>query len=106
MICYAQLKNVNTDEIILKISSGFQCTVKGCPGGSVARTSDVGSGHDLTAHEFEPRVGLCTDSLEPGDCFGFGVSVSLCPSPAHALSLSGVEVIALRHKKVRNNGMI
>ena len=75
-------------------------------GGSVGRASDSGSGHDLTAHEFEPRVGLCTDSLEPGDCFGFGVSVSLCPSPAHALSLSGVEVIALRHKKVRNNGMI
>ena len=23
-----------------------------------------GSGHDLTVHEFEPRVGLCTDNTE------------------------------------------
>ena len=28
------------------------------------------------------------DSSEPGACFGFRVSLSLCPSPAHALSLS------------------
>ena len=28
--------------------------------------SDFGSGHDLTAHEFEPRVGLCADSSETG----------------------------------------
>ena len=24
-----------------------------------------GSGHDLAVHEFEPRIGLCTDSPEP-----------------------------------------
>ena len=37
---------------------------------------------------FEPHVRLCADSSEPGACFGFCVSLSLCPSPVHALSLS------------------
>ena len=51
--------------------------------------SDFGSGHNLAIPEFEPRVGLCVvDSSEPGACFGFRVSLSLCPSPASALSLS------------------
>ena len=49
---------------------------------------DFSSGHDLTVREFEPRVRLCADSSEPGAYFGFCVSPSLCPSPAHALSLS------------------
>ncbi|XP_078302586.1 retinoic acid early transcript 1E [Panthera onca] len=51
-------------------------------------TLDFGSGHDLTVREFEPRVGLCADHSEPGACFRFCVSLSLCPSPVHALSLS------------------
>ena len=46
------------------------------------------SGHDLAVHEFEPHVGLCADSLEPGACFGFCVSLSLCPSPDCTLSVS------------------
>ena len=33
--------------------------------------SDFGSGHDLTVRGFEPHVGLCADSSEPGACFGF-----------------------------------
>ena len=37
---------------------------------------------------FEPRVRLCADGSEPGTCFRFCVSLSLCPSCAHALSLS------------------
>ena len=41
-------------------------------------TLDFGSGHDLMVCEFEPRVGLCADSSEPGACFGFCVSLSLC----------------------------
>ena len=57
-------------------------------GGSVGWASDFGSGHDLTVRGFEPRVGLCADSSEPGSWFGFYVSPSLCPSHAHALSLS------------------
>ena len=46
-------------------------------GGSVGWASDFGSGHDLTVREFEPRVGLCADSSEPGACFRFCVSLSL-----------------------------
>ena len=57
-------------------------------GGSVGWESDFGSGHDLTIGGFEPRVGLCADSSEPGACFRFCVSLSLWPSPTHALSLS------------------
>ena len=49
---------------------------------------DFGSGPDLTVGEFEPRVGLCADSSEPGACFGFRVSFSLCPSPARTLFFS------------------
>ena len=46
-------------------------------GGSVGWATDFGSGHDLTVHEFEPRVGLWADGSEPGACFGFRVSLSL-----------------------------
>ena len=62
-------------------------SLQGRLGGSVGWASDFGSGHDLAVREFEPRVGLCADSSEPGACFGFCVSLSLCPSPARALSL-------------------
>ena len=31
--------------------------------------TDFGPGHDLAVREFEPRVGLCADSSEPGACF-------------------------------------
>ena len=41
------------------------------------------------------RIGLCDDSSEPGACFGFFVSFSLCPSPARTLSLS----LPLRNKQ-------
>ena len=44
-------------------------------------------GHDLTICGFEPHVGLCADSSEPGACFRFCVCLSLCPSPARALSV-------------------
>ena len=62
---------------------------KGHVGGSVGEASDFGSGRDLAVHGFEPRVGLCADSSEPGACFGFWVSLSLslCPFPVCALSL-------------------
>ena len=57
-------------------------------GGSVGSVSDFGSGHDLIVCEFELCVRLCTDSSEPGACFGFCVSLSLCTFPTHTLSLS------------------
>ena len=40
-----------------------------------------------TVRELQPRIGLCADSSELGACLGFCVSLSLCPFPAHALSL-------------------
>ena len=53
-------------------------------GGSVGWAFDFALGHDLAdlalmilGHEFEPRVGLCADSSEPGACFGFCVSAPL-----------------------------
>ena len=46
------------------------------------------SGQGLTVCEFEPRIGLSADSSEPGACFGFCLSLSLCPTPACTLSLS------------------
>ena len=35
--------------------------LRGCLDGS----EDFGSGHDRTIRELEPRVGLCTDGVEP-----------------------------------------
>ena len=66
----------------------FLKVVMGRLGGSVGWASDFSSGHDLAVREFEPRVGLWADGSEPGACFRFCVSLSLCPSPVHALCLS------------------
>ena len=63
-------------------------TLLGHLGGSGSWASNFSSGHDLIAYEFEPRIGLCADSPESEACFRFCVSLSLCPSPTHALSLS------------------
>ena len=53
----------------------------GLPGGTVGRVADLGSGHDLTVRELEPRIGLCADGSEPGACFiqisGLPVSLPL-----------------------------
>ena len=46
-------------------------------GGSVSWASNFSSGHDLMVRGFEPHVGLCADSSEPGACLGFCVSLSL-----------------------------
>ena len=58
----------------------FKKATKGAP--------DLGSGRDLTVRGFEPRVGLCADSSEPGARFGFWVSLPLSapPSPLPRLS--------------------
>ena len=66
----------------LRLEGPLKSTSLGRLGGS------AGSGHDLTAGEFEPRVRLCADSPEPGACFRFCVSLSLGPSPTHTFSLS------------------
>ena len=57
-------------------------------GGSISWVSDFGSGHDLRVLGFESHIRVCADSLEPGNCFGFCVSLSLYPSATHTLSLS------------------
>ena len=46
-------------------------------------TLDLGSGRDLTVHQFKPGAGLCADSTEPA---WDSLSLSLCPSHACALS--------------------
>ena len=56
-------------------------------GGSVGRASNFSSGHELVVREFEPHIWLCADRSEPGTCFRFCVSLSLCSSPTHTLSL-------------------
>ena len=62
----------------------------GAPGGGVLPverpTPDFGSGHDQTVREFEPRIGLCADWAEAA-WDSLSLSLSVCPSPAHALSL-------------------
>ena len=60
---------------------------QGCLGGSVGWASDFSSSHDLAVHEFEPRVGLCADSSEPGAATD-SVSPSLPAPPLLTLCLS------------------
>ena len=60
----------------------------GAPGWRSRLSVRLQPGHDLAVCEFEPRVWLWADGSEPGACFRFCVSLSLCPSPVHALSLS------------------
>ena len=59
----------------------------GAPGWRSRLSVRLQPGHDLAVREFEPRVGLWAGGSEPGACFRFCVSLSLCPTPAHALSL-------------------
>ena len=40
-------------------------------------TLDFGSGHDLTVCGIEPRIGLCTDSVEPAWNLSLALSLSL-----------------------------
>ena len=71
----------------------------GAPGWRSRLSLRLQPGHDLAVGEFEPRVRLWADGSGPGACFRFCVSLSLCPSPVHALSLS-VPKINKRWKKI------
>ena len=77
--------------------------VAGAPGWlSWLSISDFSSGHDLIIREFKPCVGLCADSSEPGACFRFCVSLCLCSSPAHTLSLLPSKIkINIKKKNLR-----
>ena len=70
----------------------------GAPGWRSRLSVRLQPGHDLAVREFEPHVRLWADGSEPGACFRFCVSLSLCPSHVHALSLS-VPKINKRWKK-------
>ena len=67
---------------------GFIKNIVGAPGWRSRLSVRLQPGHDLAVREFEPRIRLWADGSEPGACFRFCVSLSLCPSPVHALSLS------------------
>ena len=56
-------------------------------------TLDFGSGHNLTVRGFEPRVGLCADSVEPA-----WDSASASPLLLPSLSLSLTKIF----KKFKN----
>ena len=62
--------------------------ISGRLGDSVGWASSFSSGHDLTACEFEPRVGLRAGSSEPGACSGFCLPLSLLLPCSLSLSLS------------------
>ena len=71
-----------------EVSLGSEILRVGAPGWLGRLSANFGSGQDLVVRGFEPPVGLHADSSEPGPSFAFCVSLSLCPSPVHALSLS------------------
>ena len=50
-------------------------------------TLEFGSGHDLTAHEIEPHIELCTDSMNPA-WDSLSPSLSASPQLMHLYSLS------------------
>ena len=50
----------------------------------------------ISVCELKPHVGLCAGSSEPGTCFGFCVSLSLCPPPLTRFlsqGLSNVQIL-------------
>ena len=74
-------------------------SAKGCFGGSVGLVPNLGSGHDRVVHEFEPHIGLCADSSEPGACLGCCVSLSAPPLLALCLYLSKMNKNVKKIKK-------
>ena len=73
------------------LSIGHNLNLKalfGAPGWRSRLSIRLQPGPDLAVREFEPRIRLWADGSEPGAWFRFCVSLSLCPSPVHALSLS------------------
>ena len=65
---------------------GKKTQKEGHLGDLVGYVSNLGSGHDLTIHGFEPYIRLGADSSEPGACFGFCVSLPLSAPPPLSLS--------------------
>ena len=63
----------------------FKNTLTGVPGWLGWLSIRLQLRSDLTLREFKPHIRLCADSLGPGACFRFCVSLSLCPSPTPTL---------------------
>ena len=80
-VCSCQGSSSNRESILFKTVHIFWGT---WVAQSVKRlTLDLSQGHDLTAREFEPCIGLCTDGAEPSWDF-----LSPCLSAPPLLSLS------------------
>ena len=79
-------ESLNSDESALPVERGAP---RGAWGALLVKrpTPDFRSGHDLTVREFEPCVGLCITEQSLLGFLSLSLS-SLCPSPAHSLSLS------------------
>ena len=70
-----------------------------CLGSSAGYAPTLGfeSGHDLTVHEFEPQVWLCTDNKEPAwDSFIHSFMLALCLSPALSLKNKHLKINKIR----------
>ena len=63
---------------------------------------DLGSGHDLMVYKIEPRVGLCTDSMEPAwDSLSLPLSLSFPLSFSLSLCLSlSISIKTLKRLKM------
>ena len=89
----------NVPVVMLQLEEGLI----GAPGWRSRLSVRLQPGHDLAVREFEPRIRLWADGSEPGACLRFCVSLSLCPSPIHALSLS---VPKINKKTLEEEGLI
>ena len=82
-----------------KLNPDLKAGLGGAPGWRSRLSVRLRPGHDLAVGEFEPRVRLWADGSEPGACFRFCVSLSLCPSPVHVLSLSVPKINKIKNVK-------
>ena len=72
----------------------LKIVLRGCLGGSSKHpTLDFSEGYDLTAHEFEPRVGLCNDKAEHA---WESLSPSFSAPPVLSFSVSQNKLINLK----------
>ena len=93
---------VQSNEGLINFINLFKKQLGGAPGWRSQLSVRLQPGHDPVVREFEPRIGLWADGSEPGACFRFCVSLSLCPFPVHVLSLSVPKINKTKNKKQIN----
>ena len=98
-IVVAMQAGAATLENSMEVPQKLKIELSGAPGWRSRLSVRLQPGHNLAVREFEPRVRLWADGSEPGACFRSCVSLSLCPSPVRALSLS---VPKIKIKKIKN----